>query len=177
MNRKQKKTGDITDGASEITIATFRIMTDTIFRNLTHIIMAIIHHITPTIPTILTTPTTEAMGTGILIGMVGNTIAVTHPVTIKIETFIMARDAHEVIEVSGIVVHLPIDQARKWTENQTELLQKRVLLDAGNQDDIKGGANVKDEKIGLHHPNTCRLENNLHPILNSVHHNIFFDPS
>jgi hypothetical protein len=105
--------GDITDGASEITIATFRIMTDTIIRNLTHIIMAIIHQITPTIPTTLTTPTTEAMDTGTLIGMVGNNIAVTHPATTRIETFIMARDVHEVIEVSGIGAHHPIDQTRK----------------------------------------------------------------
>ncbi len=119
--------GDITDGANEITIATFRITTDTIIRNLTHIIMATIHHITPTIPTTLTTLTTEAMETGILIGMVGNIIAVTHPATTRIETFTMAGDAHEVIEVSGIGVHHPIDQARKWTANQTELLQKRVL--------------------------------------------------
>lgn len=118
--------GDITDGASETTIAIFRITTDTIIWNLTHIIMAIIHHITPTIPTTLT-PTTEAMDTGTLIGMVGNIIAVTHPATTRIETFIMARDVHEVIEVLGIGAHHPIDQARKWKANRVELLQKMVL--------------------------------------------------
>ncbi|MDE0043976.1 MAG: hypothetical protein OXT74_18175 [Candidatus Poribacteria bacterium] len=107
---------DITDVASELMIVTFRITTDITFRTLIHI-TAIIRHITPTILTTLITPITAIMDIGTLIGMVGNIIVITHPVTTRIATFIMERNVHEVIEVSILGVRRPIDQARKWILN------------------------------------------------------------